>query len=503
MNFVRQAVLIAAASLVMTLPACAQENPSARAADAITDVLIRRHIGVIADDSMLGRDTPSHGLEATANYIAANFKRLGLRPGGDGNNYLQRYQITRRKIDMAASTVRVQAGGTETTASFNRDARYLYGPRTGAPLSGPVVLIGGRIDSAFIATAQLEGKLVVFVGDYSRSMSRLNSLFVELLDARPRALLVVSNRDPALFDHLVHAQTLDEPTLETWADSETVSVEVQDRVFAAALSGAGMRLGDVRSSPRPILRALPGVQVSLAVRDVAGSNQSAPNVVGILEGTDPVLKHEYVVFSAHMDHVGVNASSTKDSIWNGADDDASGTAGVLSLAEAFTHAPPRRSLIFLTVSGEEKGLWGSEVFTTRPSVPMNEIVADLNLDMIGRNWKDTIVAIGKEHSDLGPTLDRVAAAHPELKMTPIDDLWPQESFYFRSDHYNFAKHGVPILFFFNGTHADYHAPSDSPDKIDAEKESRVVKLVYWLGVEVAMAQERPKWNPESYKRIVK
>jgi Zn-dependent M28 family amino/carboxypeptidase len=123
--------------------------------------------------------------------------------------------------------------------------------------------------------------------------------------------------------------------------------------------------------------------------------------------------------------------------------------------------------------------------------------------MVGRNWTDTIVAIGKEHSDLGETLARVNAAHPELGMTAIDDLWPEESFYTRSDHYNFAVAGVPVLFFFNGTHEDYHQPGDSPDKIDAEKESRIVKLIYHVGVAVANNPGRPKWDPESFRKIVK
>ena len=154
------------------------------------------------------------------------------------------------------------------------------------------------------------------------------------------------------------------------------------------------------------------------------------------------------------------------------------------------------------MSGEEKGLWGSQYFVDHPTVPITSIVADLNIDMIGRNWKDTIVAIGKEHSDLGATLNRVAAAHRELNMQPIDDQWPGENFYGRSDHFNFAKKGVPILFFFSGTHLDYHRVGDSPDKIDAEKESRVARLIFYLGLDVANSAERPKWNPDSYKRIV-
>jgi Zn-dependent M28 family amino/carboxypeptidase len=204
-----------------------------------------------------------------------------------------------------------------------------------------------------------------------------------------------------------------------------------------------------------------------------------------------------------MDHVGTNSTSPKDSIWNGADDDASGTAGVLALAEAFSQAPTRRSIIFLTVSGEEHGLWGSSWFTSHPPVPIRKIVANFNLDMIGRNWKDSIVVVGMEHSDLGQTLKKVSAMHPELGITPMHDPWPQENFFGRSDHYNFARRGVPALFFFNGVHEDYHRPSDSPDKIDAEKESRVVRLIFHVLTAVANATPRPEWNPESYKKIVR
>jgi hypothetical protein len=263
--------------------------------------------------------------------------------------------------------------------------------------------------------------------------------------------------------------------------------------IASQFRGLGLRpLGDddrsfIQSYPIPIQRS-----------------EQAPNVVGLLEGSDPALKGEFVVFSAHMDHVGVGAPVNGDSIYNGADDNASGTAAVLALAEAFARGKerPRRSLIFLSVSGEERGLWGSAYFASHPPVPIDSIVAALNIDMIGRNWRDTIVAIGKEHSDLGAKVDSVAAQLPELRMSPIDDPWPNEQFYFRSDHYNFARRGVPVLFFFSGVHGDYHAPDDEPDKIDFEKETRVVRLLYNFGMHIANADARPTWNPESYRRIV-
>jgi Zn-dependent M28 family amino/carboxypeptidase len=287
-----------------------------------------------------------------------------------------------------------------------------------------------------------------------------------------------------------------------------VVLTVRSAALAPVLTSLGVDSTAVQQAAQsgaPLAaRALGGTEFHVHARIRTIDHSSAPNVVGILEGSDPRLKREYVVLSAHMDHVGVGRPVNGDSIYNGADDDASGTISVVEAAEAFSQLQPRpkRSIIFLTVSGEEKGLWGSAYFADHPPVPIADIVADLNTDMVGRNWKDTIVVIGKEHSDLGATLNRVGAAHPELGMQPIDDIWPQESFYTRSDHYNFARKGVPILFFFNGTHPDYHRPSDSVDKIDSEKESRIVKLVFYLGLDVANAAERPKWNPDSYSRIV-
>ena len=278
---------------------------------------------------------------------------------------------------------------------------------------------------------------------------------------------------------------------------------------ASASRALGIDLAAFEGSRRTA-RRLDGITLSFRGANQTLARLTAPNVVGILEGSDPQLKNEYLVYSAHMDHVGTAGQSTgcravgADSICNGADDDASGTVAVVEAAEAFAqlHPRPKRSIIFLTVSGEEHGLWGSEYFAAHPPVPVTSLVANLNLDMVGRNWRDTIVAIGKEHSDLGATLERVAAAHPELNMKAIDDLWPDERFYFRSDHFNFARVGVPILFFFNGVHSDYHQVSDHPDKIDAEKEARIIKLVFYLGLEITNAAERPKWNPASYKQIM-
>ena len=148
------------------------------------------------------------------------------------------------------------------------------------------------------------------------------------------------------------------------------------------------------------------------------------------------------------------------------------------------------------------GLLGSANFMQHPTVPLERVVANLNMDLVGRNWTDSVIAVGLEQSDLGATLRQVAGAHPELRMTPIADRWPEERIFYRSDHYNFARQGVPILFFTSGTHADYHQPSDEADTIDGEKEARLVRLLFYLGVTVANADSRPRWTPESYRQIV-
>jgi hypothetical protein len=375
-----------------------------------------------------------------------------------------------------------------------------------------VVLVGGtgRLDS--LPPGALRNSVLVYLTDWSQFSAPTRFRQLVGIAARTGAIGVVAvvNSDSVFTARYGAVGTR---MFETVGDGETgpFSIAVRESALVTQHGELAQQFDALRQAPSLVVQPMPGVEAEVTIKDTTVSLVSAPDVVGILEGSDPRLKSEYVVFSAHMDHVGTTGqpgamcgAMGADSICNGADDDGSGTVGVVELAEAFSQkgARPRRSMIFLTVSGEEHGLWGSEWFVHHPPVAIGQIVADLNADMIGRNWKDTIVAIGKEHSDLGATLNRVNAAHPELNMHAIDDRWPEQNFYRRSDHFNFATKGVPILFFFNGTHPDYHRPSDSPDKIDAEKESRILKLLFYVGQAVANAPERPKWVPESYKQIV-
>jgi Zn-dependent M28 family amino/carboxypeptidase len=172
--------------------------------------------------------------------------------------------------------------------------------------------------------------------------------------------------------------------------------------------------------------------------------------------------------------------------------------------EAFTQpgVRPRRSILFFAPSAEEDGLLGSEHFTEHPTVPLTQVVANLNMDLIGRNWRDSVIVVGLEQSDLGTTLQAVVRRHPELRMTPIADRWPEERIFYRSDHYNFARKGVPILFFTSGTHADYHRTSDEAALLDGEKAARLVRLLFHLGAQVADTLPRPRWGAASYRQIV-
>lgn len=512
-------VLITAA-LVTALPLAAQAPASAdrytaptaairRGAEAISVEYLRYGVFTIADDSMMGRATPSPGLEKTAAWVASQFREAGLRPGGDDGDWQQRYPVYLHRLAVESSSVRfTMAGGPELDFPLTSAALMRFGPR-GERVAGPVVTLSGLVDTVALAEAPIRGAMLVWAATMPTggSPAGMQSVLRTAVRAGAAGLVLVSQpTDPAIFPRLVANQARPAVTRDS-VRAQTPGipvVEIPETEIAKALPEAADQLAALRASPAPIIQPMPEWMGVVDVRVAPAERTTAPNTVGILEGSDPELRHEYVVFSAHMDHVGVGGAAA-DSIFNGADDDASGTVGIVALARAYAQpgARPKRSMVFLTVSGEERGLWGSAHFADNPTVPAGQIVANVNMDMIGRNWEDTVVVIGKEHSDLGRTLHAVATAHPELNMAMIDDIWPEQNFYRRSDHFNFARNGVPILFFFTGVHPDYHRVSDTPDKIGYDKMSRILKMAYFLGQEIGNRTERPQWNPESYQQIVR
>jgi Peptidase family M28 len=479
------------------------EDASLRAVASISPDDIRRRIGIIADDSMMGRDNPSPGLELTARYVASEFRRWGLRPGGDNGGYLQRFALTRWSIDTARSSVELTTSESRGTAPVGVEARYIDGPIPDAPIRGPVLLLG---NPATPAREIPRDHLVLLVLDYSKPLPpSLGDDISRLAAAGPRAVLLLSNRDSTTFAERLRTARVPRLRRDSAKDTDSVApvLELHERTLGSVLAAAHILPGQLRRSPREVRKSVPGLTAEVRLVRQILSRSELPNVIGILEGGDPALRREQVAFSAHIDHIGLSPGQP-DSINNGADDNASGVAGLLELAEAFsqTGARPRRSLLFLAPSAEEPGLLGSAHFTEHPTVPLEHIVANINMDLIGRNWRDSVIAVGLEQSDLGATLDRVVQAHPELRMTPIPDRWPEERIFYRSDHYNFARKGVPILFFTSGTHPDYHRPADAPEMIDVEKQSRLVRLLFHLGTAVANQTARPRWTAESYRQIV-
>jgi hypothetical protein len=457
------------------------------AAETITVADMQIHMGVIAHDSMRGRDTPSPELMKTAEYVADRFEEFGLAPG-NGDSYLQLYPISSIVPAGPSEHDLVLTGPDgETALVYGEEFFTLHdsrlsegeGPLTVVDITGDFGDVDGRIVTVLLTAENirpvLRGGLAEKLGPHD-----------------PAGVLVVLDIPQNFFDQLK----------SFLSSTQTRVGEVEDTSFPAAFVALSSLPEDLAGA---ISEGAPAEGWSARVRSEAGVTAvEAPNTIGWLEGSDPELKNEYVVLTAHMDHVGVGRPVDGDSIYNGADDDASGTVTIIELAQAFASLPepPRRSMVFITVSGEEKGLLGSGWYADHPTFPLAQTVANLNMDMVGRNWTDTIVAIGKEESTLGPLVERVAAEHPELDMAVIDDIWPEEGFYSRSDHYNFARNGVPVLFFFNGTHDDYHRPSDHVDKIAYDKMSRIGRLVFYTGYEVANADNRPAWDAAAYGRVV-
>ncbi|HSG80725.1 MAG TPA: M20/M25/M40 family metallo-hydrolase [Gemmatimonadota bacterium] len=459
-----------------------------RSAD-ITAGDMQARVHFLADDRLLGRATPSSGLDIAAAFIRSEFQRIGLQapPGG----FEQRYQLVMTEMG-AGWSLALSSGGRRAALRHGSDFWGL--PWAAGTVEGGLRFVGDRIP-----TVSAES------GDGEVWVARLGLAAQprEWLEAATRAgavgiVFIVPADMKALVSHWVGAGE----TVYELGDVEPSlpAALVSDSALAAAMGQLGLEAMTAGASSTGAQAA---ARVQIAA-DLRVETLAAPNVVGVLQGGDPALREEYVLVSAHMDGLGVGRPLDGDSIYNGADDNASGTATLLEIAEAVAalNQVPRRSILFLAVSGEERGMLGSSWFVEHPPVPLERIVANLNIDMVGRNWEDTIAVIGKPYSTLGTLVDSVAAAHPELNVTPVGDRWPGEGFFFRSDHFNFARKGIPSVFFFNGTHEDYHMPSDEADKIDYAKAARIAQLIFEITLTLSMAEDPPRWDEAARERIV-
>ena len=482
------------------------------AAATITAADAYERIAFLASDRLRGRDTPSPGLDTAAQWIADELASFGVEPAGEAG-WFQRYPYPAIGIDPGAAELLV-AGGATHRFTFGAD----FYARPGAAPDGAVgVTYAGRSLEADGTELADRAVMVHLLGlpEQGRTGQRLDRqaraqvyrTLARAEDAAARAVIFVLDAQMTREEFSALAESAAAPSRQVGASNPEglpaffVSYEAGLRMFRMAdLDGASIL------ARRELDRALPlpGVTVRMTAPSRVMDDARPPNVVGVIRGSDPELRDEYVVMTAHMDHVGVGRpDETGDSIYNGADDDASGTALLVEVAEALAGLEPKplRSVLFVAVSGEEKGLLGSRWFVEHPTVPLESMVANVNLDMVGRNAPDSIVVIGQEYSSLGPLVRRIAADNPELGLTVSEDLWPEQRFFFRSDHFNFAAKEIPALFFFAGTHEDYHRPGDEVDEVDTDKVARVGRLVFYLTHAIADARTPPEWNPEGLETV--
>lgn len=499
---------LAACSAPATAPVPA--GIAARAgAETITAGDMYAHVAFLSSDELRGRDTPSPGLEIAASYIVSEYRRLGLEPAGENGTYYQRYPFPEVALDTTTVHFGTLVGNDNQMLEYGRDF-YVSGligsgPAGGADMNHGRLVFVGELGAGGLPAGDYDGAvpLVVIPGDYTRDW-RLAAARARRAAEEAGATAIVVATAPefpqARFEQLAAQARL--PRRIVPGGSDVAVFYVTASAAQRLVARAGVTLASLARAGTPSV--LPGVDAHFAARLLPTTQElGAPNVVAVLPGSDPALRDEYLILSAHMDHVGVGRPVNGDSIYNGADDNASGTAGLLEVAEAMASLPehPRRSVVFLHVSGEEHGLLGSRWYSDHPTVPLEQVVANINVDMIGRNAPDSVVVIGKEYSSLGDEVNRVGAAHPELGLVVSDDVWPEERFFFRSDHFNFARRGIPALFFFTGVHEDYHQPSDEVERLDVDKAARVARLIFHTAQAIADAPQRPVWDPAGLEEV--
>lgn len=485
----------------------------AEAAGKITIARAREHVEFLASDRMMGRNTPSRELDQAADYIAAQFRSYGLEPVHGG--YFAKYALKRENLDLDS---RLQVD----SLSFTIKTDFVPCDVSGSGrVEGEAVFVGYGISRPAAgyddyAGIDVRGKIVVAIAGEPRSLSGNKASWRSAFDAGPRAkmraaaehgavgLLLVINPSvakspnpypyywPSLYPKLQVSTIplkLDLPdSVQKLVPTASIGAAALKAIFGGSLEPAAQLARKIDSTGRSSSMWL-GHRVMLDVR-LDREPIAARNVVGMIRGR--LHPDEYVVIGAHYDHIGYYSKRGfaddvrgLDTIYNGADDNASGTAGVMMMAEAFASLPPSarpaRSVIFIAFSGEEKGLFGSRAFVAGESIPNEKIRAMINLDMIGRNNPDSVSFAGKSRSpELYALLEQANQSEP---MTLANDL---ESFFFRSDQASFAAKKIPVLFLSTGEHEDYHQVSDSPDKIDYGKLAHVARLCFrtaWLAAE--------------------
>lgn len=494
---------------------------------------MRAHVGFLASDEMKGREAGSPEYDIAARYVASRFDALGLKPAGGKDSYIQPVPLVTFRVADKGS-VELVKGTTATKLEFGVD--YLPSGNPAAAETSkdaPLVFVGfGVVAPGFkrndYAGLDVKGKIVVVLAGAPATLPT---------EERAHYGNGVSKRRTAAELGAVGMITVYTPTREkvspfarnarnwrylgaTWADASgtpsfpggsaanlaTLSLAGAAKLFAGVPGGAeavfAAAEGKTANPKRMALPLSARIALKTEIKPVASSN-----VAGLLEGSDPALKDQVVVLSAHLDHVGICPEVKGDTICNGAMDNAMGIASMIEVAHGFKHSGvrPKRSILFLAVTAEEKGLVGADYFANNPTIPKANIVADVNLDMpiVTYDFKD-VVAFGAERSSIGPAVARAGAT---MGVGLVPDPEPEQGIFTRSDHYRFVQQGVPSVFLVTGPGGDgatasgafqkdhYHQPSDDMKlPFNWAAASKFVALNLAIARDLADTPERPRWN---------
>jgi Zn-dependent M28 family amino/carboxypeptidase len=483
---------IAATTAAIAQPTLKQAG---KFAETITAEDLKKHLTIVASAEMEGRETATPGEYKAAAYIMEQMKLIGLQPGNNGQ-WLQPYNVYRDSLTEASLEIK----GTKfelfkdfsaTTANFNSHMAFsevMYINMEDSIWKGNKADVNGRIVLVRYKAPAAPANGGMRMGGFGAG-----ALINQLSAKGAAAILVVGDRvNTNSKEPVMSGMTVNKYPTRQSANSFVISEAV-----AAQILGAD---ADAEKAGKLTSKALKApVAYSYHEKTI---HLISNNILGFLEGGDK--KDEFLVITGHYDHIGRRG----DIINYGADDDGSGTVGVLEVAEAFVKAKaagkgPRRSILFMTVSGEEKGLWGSAHYAANPVYPLDKTTADLNIDMIGRT--DTIYEKKKDSAmyvyvvgedKLSSELPMISATANKNTKLVIDQRYndpnDRQRIYFRSDHYNFAKNGVPILFYFDGIHRDYHRPTDTVDKIEFPLMAKRAQLVFYTAWDIANRNEMLK-----------
>ncbi|MBB4637387.1 M28 family peptidase [Longimicrobium terrae] len=447
-----------------------------RAAEGIREPSLRARVEWLAGDAMRGRATPGAELEAAADSIAAIFRRAGLRAAGDSGSYIQRFAFYATCVPASERRFAMQADGRRTEWRYGAD---YFSFAASTAVEGEAVYVGPALPQPQPLSEGARGRIAVFhlAGSPVDGFPVMSGAVLSAVRAGATGLLFVL--DPAMDADSIawFAQQVEATNPLVSIPVSVIRADAADSIFrAAGLDDGALR---ARSSTTPL--PLPGVQLSMAA-PARTVSVAAQNVVAVLPGSDPARRDEYVVLTAHFARAGVGRADARgDSIYNGADDSASGTAALLAAAEAFgrLRMAPARSIVFLAVSGEERNLRGSAHWAAHPTVAGGRVVANINLDMRGRNAPGTLTVLGQEYSSLGETVARANAAHPELGFQLPSDVDDALHGFARGDHASFVRAGVPALFLTALDRPDDHHVTDDPMRLNTEKLTRVARLLFY------------------------